>query len=253
MTIQNISPIYSRHTRAITLAFLLAICLTILPSYSQAATPSIKVNKASLIGTNNDLTITYTVFIEEKAGDTSKYGVGFVVNADGRRMNTIAVPITPTSTPQIRRMTVNLSTVAPDVSPEKVTIEAAAVVRNPGKSEQIIATEQKIAVPVEASEEPFDPDLGYELIRKELPSLRQNFVGVLFGFLERVFWPMFIIIAIVISGIMYIMARGDEDKAKKAKNYLLATISVIVIFRLGYWALDIISVFVRQILEGYKF
>lgn len=232
----------------------LVIGALLIHSPVQAAdSPSIKVVKASMNPKNNDLTITYTVFVEKKAGDTNKYGVGFVVKADGRLMNTLAVPITPTAAPQTRRITLNLATVAADTSPEKVSIEAAAVVRNPGKGEQIIATQGKTSVPAEASEEPFDPDLGYELIRKELPALRQNFVGVLFGFLERVFWPMFILFAIVSSGIMYILARDSEDKVKRARNYLFATIAVVVIFKIGFWMLDNISVLVHQVLEGYKF
>ncbi len=222
----------------------------VVTSVEAAASPSIEINKAVVNG--DDLTLTYTVTLLPIPGDTNKYGVAFAVIADNRVVKTNAIPITPAPGPQIKSITIALATVPTDESPKKVVINAATIVKNfsKGQVEQIIASQTDINVAIEPTKELFDPDLGYNAVRAELPTLRQNFVRVMLNFLDQVFWPMFILFAIVFSGIMYIMARDDEEKVKRARNYLIATVSVIIILILGYFVSDQFSLLIRYLIAG---
>ncbi len=84
-----------------------------------------------------------------------------------------------------------------------------------------------------ASRLPFDPDLGYSDIKSTLPFSRITNVGellsALLGSLNFIVAAL-ALFGLIFTGIMYITAGGDMDKADKARKNIVWIITGIAIY-----------------------
>lgn len=103
--------------------------------------------------------------------------------------------------------------------------------------------------------EPFNPDLGYEKIVECLPVSTlegltwESIVGTVLSTLNTIV-AILAIFGLIISGIMYITAGGDTEKAEKAKRNIGWVIAGILIYMFALYFLPIIRAVMSQALGG---
>lgn len=49
------------------------------------------------------------------------------------------------------------------------------------------------------------------------------------------------VIALIVSGIMYVLSWGDEEKTKKAKNWIVWSIAGVVLSLSAWWIISILN------------
>lgn len=104
---------------------------------------------------------------------------------------------------------------------------------------------------------PFNPDLGFKELRDGLPHSRfdtdiKKLVAVVLDVMSTIL--VFLALAgLIISGIMYITASGDEDKAKRARQNIVWIIIGILIYILAFWFLYTTRTLTDCFINSYQF
>lgn len=103
----------------------------------------------------------------------------------------------------------------------------------------------------------FEPKLGYEELRGGLPASRFDDGGIVDLVIEVLNVVSYIIAflamaGLIISGIMYITAAGDPDKAKRARSNIVWIIIGMVIYILAYWLLQTTRLFADCLVDAYQ-
>lgn len=72
---------------------------------------------------------------------------------------------------------------------------------------------------------------GPEVISGGLPGWRGLSVDFFINFINKFIWwvAVFAVFALIFSWLMYILSGGDDEKAKKAKKWILWTLSWVII------------------------
>lgn len=87
---------------------------------------------------------------------------------------------------------------------------------------------------------PFNPDFGYDTIKKELPypsfNLENPDWGAIAGWVSLFFGSLFVA-ALIISGILFITSGGDPERTKRARANFTWVITGIVIYALIFFIL----------------
>lgn len=87
---------------------------------------------------------------------------------------------------------------------------------------------------------PFNPDFGYDTVRKELPypsfSLENPDWNAIAGWVNLFFGSLFVA-ALIITGILFITSGGDPEQTKRARANFVWVITGIVIYALIFFIL----------------
>jgi len=87
----------------------------------------------------------------------------------------------------------------------------------------------------------FNPDLGFSQTLNSLPRSRfdtniQDLISVVLD-VSNTILVVLMLAGLIISGIMYITAGGDEEKAKKARQNMVWIVIGILIYIFAFWVL----------------
>lgn len=119
-----------------------------------------------------------------------------------------------------------------------------------------ICPDDSLAPPVDDGDprtqsQQFVPDLGFCEVYKNLPKSRYlNFpdLNEAIGYSINSVRAILIFFGILIAGLMYVMAGGDPEQAKKAQNALKWTVIAMIVVILSLYLVRVLNTFISTVL-----